>query len=62
LEEYEKAEKEEDDTIGRPSFSINLDPCDLSDIKPPTRQHTLAGPMAPTHKEQRTAWSVLSER
>jgi hypothetical protein len=32
--------KEEDDPIGRPAVSTNLEPWDLSDTEPPTRQHT----------------------
>ena len=38
LEETE----EEGNPIGRPAVSTNLDPWDLSDTEPPTRQHTLA--------------------
>ena len=45
LEEVE----EEGDPIGRPAVSTNLDPRDLSDTEPPTRQHTLAGLRPQTH-------------
>lgn len=33
---------EKGDPIGRPTVSTNLDLQDLSDTKPPTREHTLA--------------------
>jgi hypothetical protein len=33
---------EEGDPIRKPAVSTNLDPWDLSDTEPPTRQHTLA--------------------
>jgi hypothetical protein len=36
---------------------INLDPQDLSNTEPPTRQHTPADMRPPTHIEQRTAGS-----
>ena len=32
--------EEKDDPVGGPAISINLDPQDLSDTEPPTRQHT----------------------
>jgi hypothetical protein len=44
--------------MGRPSVSTDMDPLDLLDNEPPTRQHM----MLPTHLWQRTAWSGLSER
>ena len=54
--------KEEGDTIGRPEVPTNLDPWDLSDTEPLTRQHTPADRRSPTHIQQRTTWSGLSER
>ena len=57
----EEAE-EEGDPIRRPAVSTNLDSQDLSDTEPPTRQHTPADMKPPTHIQQRTAWSGLSER
>jgi hypothetical protein len=53
--------KEEGDPIGRPAVSINPDPGDLSDTEL-TMQHTVADMRPPTHIQQRTAWSGLSER
>jgi hypothetical protein len=49
----EKAE-EEGDLIRRPIVSKNLDPWDLSDTEPPTRQHTPADLSPRTHIQQRT--------
>ena len=46
----------------RPTVSTDLDPKDLSDTETPTRQHTPADMRPLTHREQRTAWSGLSER
>jgi len=37
-------EAEEGEPIGRPAVSTNLDPWDILDTKPLTRQHTLADP------------------
>jgi hypothetical protein len=54
--------KEEGDTVGGPAVSINLDPCDLSDIGPPTRKHTPADMRPPTHIQQRTDGSGFSQR
>ena len=45
--------------IERPAVSPNLDPWDVSDTMPLTKQHTLAVPRPLT---QRTAWSGLNER
>jgi hypothetical protein len=42
--------------------SGNLDPQDLSDAGPPTRQHTPADIRPPTHIQQRVAGSGLSQR
>jgi hypothetical protein len=30
--------------IGRPTVSTNLDPSEFTEIKPPTKEHTWAGP------------------
>jgi hypothetical protein len=49
-------------TVGGPGFSTNLDPGDLSDIGPPTRQHTPADMRPSTHIQQRTAGSGLRQR
>lgn len=58
----EEAE-EKGNPIGRPAVPFNLDLQDLSDIEPPTRQHSLADDMRPlTHRQQMTFWSILSER
>ena len=35
--------EEEGNPIGRPEFSTNLDPWELSETKPPNRQHILVG-------------------
>jgi|UPI0000F49788 hypothetical protein len=43
------------DPIGRPAVSTNLDPRDLSDTEPPTRQHTPDDMRLWTHIQQRTA-------
>jgi hypothetical protein len=61
MENLEEAE-EEGHPIGRPSVSTNLDPRDLSDTEPTTRQHTPADIRPQTHVHQRTDWSDLSER
>ena len=50
-------EAEENNPIGKPGVSSNLDPRDLSDTEPPTRQHTPADMRPLTHIQQRTAWS-----
>jgi hypothetical protein len=39
-EKLEEAEEEEGDPVGGPAVSINLDPRDVSNTGPPTRQHT----------------------
>ena len=57
-----KEAEEEGDSIGRPAVSTNLDPQDLSDTEPPTRQHTPADMRQSTHIQERTAWSGLSQR
>ena len=57
----EEAE-EEGEPIGRPTISTNMDPWDLSDTEPPTRQHTPADMRPPTHIQQRTTKSGLSQR
>ena len=38
--------REEGDSIGRPAVSTNLDPWELPETEPPTRQH----PPSPEHK------------
>ena len=55
-EKLEEAE-EEGDHIERSAVSVNLEPPPpgLSDIEPPTRQHTPADIRPPTHLQQRTA-------
>jgi hypothetical protein len=55
-------DEEEGDPIGRTAVSTNLDHQDLSDTEPPTRQHTSSDMRPPTHIQQRTAGSALSER
>jgi hypothetical protein len=35
--------------IGRPTVSTNLDPRELSETKPPTKEHTFAGPRLLAH-------------
>jgi hypothetical protein len=50
---------EEDEEKGNPVLSINLDPGDLSNTGPPTRQDTLADM---THIQQRAAGSEFSQR
>jgi hypothetical protein len=47
-EKLEEAE-EESDPIGGPAVSINLDPRDLSDTGPQSKQHTPAGMRPPQH-------------
>jgi hypothetical protein len=49
-------------STGGPAVSTNLDPWDLSNTGPPTRQHTLANMRPPTHIQQRTAGSGFSQR
>jgi hypothetical protein len=60
-EKLEEAE-EESNLEGEPAVPINLDPQDLSDTGPPTRQHTAADMRPPTHIQQRTARSGFSQR
>ena len=48
--------------IGRPTVSANLDPWELPETKPPTKEHTWAGPRPLTLMKQRTALSDLSGR
>jgi hypothetical protein len=47
-EELKEAE-EEGNPVGEPAVSINLDPQELSDTGPPTRQHTPADTRVPTY-------------
>jgi hypothetical protein len=58
LEETE----EEGDPVGKPAVSINLDPQDLSDTEPSTRQHIKVDMRLPTHIQQRTAGSGFNQR
>jgi hypothetical protein len=51
-EAAEEAE-EEGDPIRRPAVSTNLDPQDLSDTEPPTKQNTPADVRPPIHIQQR---------
>ena len=48
MEKLEEAE-EESDPIGRPAVSTNLDPWELPETKPPTKEHTWAGPWPLAH-------------
>ena len=45
---------EEGSPMGRPAVLTNLDPQDLSDTEPPTRQHIPADMSPLTHVQQRT--------
>ena len=44
-----KEAEEKDDPVGGPAISINLDPQELSNTGPPTRQDTAADMRPPTH-------------
>jgi hypothetical protein len=59
-ERLEEAEKE--GNLGRSVVSTYLDSRDLSETELLTRQHALADTRPPTHIQQRTPWSGLSER
>ena len=48
--------------MGRPGVSTDLDPQDLSDTEPPTKQHTPADMRPQAHMQQRTAGSGLCQR
>ena len=56
LEELKGIQETEGDCnpIGRPTVSTNLDPWELPETKPPTKEHTWAGPWPPAHTQQRT--------
>jgi hypothetical protein len=54
LEEVE----EEGNSVGGPAVSINLDPSNLSNTGPPTRQYIPANMRPPTYIQQRTTWSA----
>jgi hypothetical protein len=54
-----KEAKKEDDPVGGPAVSINLDPQCLSDTGPPIRQNEPADMSLPTHIQQRIAGSGL---
>jgi hypothetical protein len=49
IREKLKEAEEMGDPEGGPAVSINLDPWDLSNIKPPNSQHTPADMEPPTH-------------
>jgi hypothetical protein len=57
-----KETEKEGNPIGKPAVSTNLDPRDHSDTKLSTRQHAPGDLRPPTHIQQRTDWSGLSER
>ena len=59
---YRKYGRSWGDPIGRSAVSTNLDPQDLLDTEPPTRQHTLADMRPPTHIQQRTVVWTQSEK
>jgi hypothetical protein len=61
MERLEEVE-EEGDPIGKPAVCTKLDFQDLSDIEPPIRQHTLAGPRSWTYIQHRTDQYGLNER
>jgi hypothetical protein len=61
MEKLKEAE-EEGNPVGAPAVSINLDPQDLSDTGPPTRQHVPAVKRPPTHIHQRIAGPRFSQR
>lgn len=48
--------------MGRPAVSTDLEPRDLSDTEPPTRQYTQADMRPLAYIQQRTVWSGLNER
>ena len=58
LEEVE----EEDNPVGGPVVSTNLDSRDQSDTGPPTRQYTPPDMWSPIHIQQMTARSEFSQR
>ena len=51
MEELGEIEGAEGDgnPIGRPTVSTNLNPWELPETKPPTKEHTWAGPWPPAH-------------
>jgi hypothetical protein len=62
IRERLKEAEEECNPVGEPAVSMNLDPPDLSNTRPPNRQHTPADMRPPIHTQQRTAGSWLSQR
>ena len=48
--------EEESDFVGRPAVSTNLDPYDLSDTVPPTRQHTPTDMRPPNTDTAEDCW------
>jgi hypothetical protein len=49
IRERLKEAKERGNPVGGPAVSINLDRWDLSNTRPPNRQHTPADMRSPTH-------------
>ena len=41
--------KEDKDSIGRPTISSNLDPWELPETQPPTKEQAQAGPRPPAN-------------
>jgi hypothetical protein len=62
IRERRKEPEEEGGPVGGPAVSINLDSQDLSNTGPPNSQHAPADMRAPTHRQQRTAWSGFNQR
>jgi hypothetical protein len=48
--------------IGRPTVSIYLDPEELPETEPPTKEHTWANLKPQAHMKQRTVLSGLIEK
>ena len=57
-EKLEEAE-EEGEPIGGPAVSNNLDPWDLSDNGPPTKQHTPGDMRSPINIQQKKVYLTL---
>ena len=57
----EEAE-EERNPRGKPAVSVNLEPRDLSDSEPPTRQYIAADMRPSTHIQQSSVGSGFSQR
>jgi hypothetical protein len=54
--------EEEGNPVGGPAVLTNLEPQNLSDTGPSTRQHTPADMRSPAHIQRRTARSRFSQR